>query len=177
VRDLIAADRRASWKAALHLGHDERHGGVPDRVLDTIPEAGEIVRLAFVGSIRVGGLYRDADHLVTPELSRRFDEIARSMPDFHYGRFDVRFASVERFRAGEDFRVIEINGAGSEAISAWDPEVPILKVYSRLLDHQKLMFRIGSLNRQRGMKPARLRDVLRAAVKQAMLINRYPPSI
>lgn len=176
VRDLIAADPRASWKAALHLGRGKRHGGVAGRVLDSIPAKGEVVRLAFVGSIRVGGLYRNADDLVTPALSRRFDEIARSMPDFYYGRFDVRFASVDRLRAGEDFRIIEINGAGSEAISAWDPEVPVPEVYSRLLDHQRLMFRIGALNRRMGWKPARMTDVLRAAAKQTNLIRRYPPS-
>lgn len=79
VRDLISADPRASWKAALHLGRGKRHSGLAERVLDSTPAKGEIVRLAFVGSIRVGGLYRNADELVTPELSRRFDEIARSM--------------------------------------------------------------------------------------------------
>ena len=176
VRDLIIADERASWKADLHLGLEERHGGVSDDVLNAIPADGEIVRLAFIGSIRVGGIYRDADHEITPELSARFDDISRSMPDFYYGRFDVRFASVEKLRAGEDFSIIEVNGAGSEAISAWDPEVPVRKVYARLLEHQRLMFKIGALNRKSGWRSASIRDVLRAARNQTKLINRYPPS-
>ncbi len=176
VRDLILADQRASWKAGLHLGLKEGHGGVSAETLDRIPGTGEIVRLSFIGSIRVGSLYRDADEHITPELTARFDAISRSMPEFHYGRYDVRFASVERLREGKDFRIIEINGAGSESISAWDPEMTLWQTYARLLRHQRLMFEIGARNRARGWKPAGLLAVLRAARRQTRLIGRYPPS-
>jgi hypothetical protein len=88
----------------------------------------------------------------------------------------VRFASVERLREGKDFRIIEINGAGSESISAWDPEMTLWQTYARLLRHQRLMFEIGARNRARGWKPAGLLAVLRAARRQTRLIDRYPPS-
>jgi len=176
VHDLILADQRASWKAGLHLGLQEGHGGVSAETLGHIPETGEIVRLSFIGSIRVGSLYRDADEYITPELTARFDAISRSMPEFHYGRYDVRFASVERLREGKDFRIIEINGAGSEPISAWDPEMMLWQVYARLLRQQRLLFEIGARNRARGWKPAGLLAVLRAARRQTRLIGRYPPS-
>lgn len=176
VRELILKDERASWKAGLHLGRQDAHGGVPPEVLDRVPDAGETVRLSFIGSIRVGGLYRDADAEITPEMSARFDAISRSMPEFHYGRYDVRFESLERLRAGEAFRIIEINGAGSESISAWDPEKSLGEVYGRLLRHQRLLFEIGARNRARGWKPASPAAVLRAARRQTRLIRRYPPS-
>lgn len=176
VRDLILADERASWKARLHLGLGGGHAGVGSAMLGRIPEAGETVRLSFIGSIRVGGLYRDASGDITPDLSARFDAISRSMPEFFYGRFDIRFASMERLRAGEDFRIIEINGAGSESISAWDPQVPVSEVYRRLASHQRMLFEIGARNRARGWKAPGLTAVLRAAWKQRRLIGRYPPS-
>lgn len=176
LRDLILDDQRASWKAGAHLGLDRLHGGLPPAALERVPAAGEVVRLSFIGSIRVGGLYRDASALVTPALSARFDEISRAMPEFHYGRYDIRFASVERLQSGEDFRIIEINGAGSEAISAWDPERTVAEVYGRLLRQQRLLFEIGAENRRRGYRPAGLPAVLRAAWKQSRLVSRYPPS-
>ena len=37
-----------------------------------------------------------------PALERRVDEIARAVPGFFIGRFDVRYSDVERFKAGED---------------------------------------------------------------------------
>ena len=141
-----------------------------------MPQAGEVVRLSFIGSARVGGLYRDAQEHVTPALSARFDAISRSMPEFHYGRYDVRFASIERLRAGEDFRIIEINGAGGESISVWDPEMPLRAVYGKLFEHQRLLFEIGARNRARGWKPAGPVAVLCAAWRQSGLVNRYPPS-
>ena len=176
VRDLILADERASWKSNLHLGLQNEHAGVIPELLERIPAEGEVVRLAFIGSIRVGGLYRNADALITPALEARFDAISRSMPEFHYGRYDIRFASIERLRDGEDFRIIEINGAGSEAISAWDPEAPVRQVYARLIAHQRMLFEIGAANRARGWRPSGLLAILRAAWSQARLVRRYPPS-
>jgi hypothetical protein len=176
VRELILADERAAWKAGLHFGVLKQHGGTPPETLDRIPEAGENVRLSFIGSIRVGGLYRDADACITPELTERFDAISRSMPEFHYGRYDVRFASVDRLLRGKDFRIIEINGAGSELISAWDPEMTPRQVYARLLMQQRLLFEIGACNRARGWTAANPLTVLRAAWRQTRLIRRYPPS-
>jgi membrane protein DedA with SNARE-associated domain len=176
VRDLILADQRAGWKAGAHLGLEGGHGGVPPETLERVPAPGEVVRLAFIGSMRVGGLYRDADDRITPALSARFDAISRSMPDFHYGRFDVRFASVDRLQQGEDFRIIEINGAGSEAIGAWDPEKTVVQVYRHLFAQQRLMFEIGAANRARGWKAPGLVSMIRAARLQNRLVKRYPPS-
>lgn len=176
VRDLILAAERTAWKARLHFGRAKGHAGVSEAELDRVPARGEKVRLSFVGSIRVGGIYRDASQLVTPELSARFDEIARGMREFCYGRFDIRFASADSLARGEAFRIIEVNGAGSEAISAWDPDVPITKVYARLREHQRLMFEIGALNRAGGRKPAGVLAVFRAAWRQTRLIAKYPPS-
>lgn len=176
VRELILADERASWKARLHLGLQGRHEGMAPDALNRVPGAGEVVRLAFIGSIRVGGLYRDASEHITPALEARFDAISRSMREFHYGRYDIRFASVERLREAEDFRIIEINGAGSEAISAWDPETPLLKVYGWLLAHQRMLFEIGARNRARGWTPPGPMAILRAAWRQSRLVDLYPPS-
>ena len=176
VHDLILGDERAAWKAGLHLGLDGSHAGLPAEVLDSVPAAGAVVRLAFIGSIRVGGLYRDAAAHITPALSARFDAISRSMPEFHYGRYDIRFASVAALEAGEDFRIIEINGAGSESISAWDPGTPLRAVYRRLLAHQRMLFEIGAANRARGFHTPGFRAILRAAWKQRRLIRRYPAS-
>ena len=176
VRELIQGDERASWKAGLHLGCHKTHGGVPPETLDRIPGTGDVVRLSFIGSIRVGGLYRSADEHITPALTERFDAIARAMPEFHYGRFDIRFASLERLRQGEHFRIIEINGAGSEPISAWDPEMTLRQVYEKLLIQQRLLFEIGAQNRARGWAPPSPLAMARAAWRQTRLIRRYPPS-
>lgn len=176
LRQLILHDPRAAWKSRYHLGIHPEHLGMGRLELERTPADGELVRLAFIGSIRVGGLYTDAHQLVTPALSERFDTIARSMPEFYYGRFDIRFESIERLQAGEGFSIIEINGAGSEAIHAWDPEAPLRTVYRELFKAQDLMFEIAARNRARGFRPMSLISFLGIALHQHRLVRRYPPS-
>jgi hypothetical protein len=176
LRELVRRDRRARFKSRFHLGAGRWHRGPAVLNPDAVPAAGEKVPLAFIGSIRVGGLYRDACRYVTPELTGRFDAIARSMPEFHYGRFDLRFRSLDSLRAGEDFLVFEVNGAGAEMIHAWDPEKPLREVYRTLLSAQDLLFEIGARNRARGFAPAGPREFLRLAARQHRLITRYPAS-
>lgn len=166
---LIRAHPRLARKAPMLLAEHRAR-------LSEIPAAGETVRLALVGSNRVGGLYVDASRRITPELTARFDAIAAALPEFHYGRFDVRFADVETFAAGEDFAIIEINGAGAEAIEVWDPEWRLGDVYRRLFRQQSLMFSIAAANRARGFAPMRARDLVRLQRRQYRLNSAYPPS-
>lgn len=174
--DLIRTDARAAWKAHLHLGRDRTHCGLTEQQLARVPERGEVIQIAFIGNQRAGGHYRDASHLVTPALEQRFDAIARGMPEFHYGRFDLRFASSEALRRGEDFSIVEVNGIGGEAIDVWDPRVPIREVYRRLLQHQRLLFAIGDSNRTRGYQPMPVGAFVAALHRQTQLIRLYPPS-
>jgi len=167
--ELIAANPRAAWKAGLHREAQK------DR-LNTVPAAGEVVRLSIVGSSRVGGLYKDGRPFATPELARRFDAIADAMPHFHFGRFDVRFASIERLQAGEDFQIVEVNGAGAEAIHVWDPDVPLGAVYADLFEQQALMFEVGASNRARGFRPLSLRELVGYQRRQQKLLGVYPAS-
>ncbi|WP_284274182.1 VTT domain-containing protein [Mesorhizobium huakuii] len=176
VRELVDKEPRANWKAQLHLGMRSQHRGFASEQLDQVPAAGEIFRLAFIGSNRVGGLYRDASAYITPELERCFDTISRAMPEFYIGRYDIRFASIDRLQQGQDFAIIEINGAGAEAIHVWDPNMGLGEVYRTLFTYQETLFQISAKNRDRGFTPASMSQLLRAIRKQNALIRRYPPS-
>lgn len=176
LQQLIQNNPRTGFKSEYYLGKNPDHLGLTKEKLEQVPPEGEMVRLAFIGSIRIGGLYRDARDLITPELNRRFDEIARSIPEFYYGRFDVRFKSTELLKAAEDFSIIEVNGAGSEPIHAWDPEVSFFNLYRELFKTQSLLFRIAAQNRKRGFKPDGIVKFLNAAQKQHKLIKKYPPA-
>jgi hypothetical protein len=176
VKELIKANPRSKLKEDYYSGANYSHQGIDKQLLEHTPEDGEMVRLAFIGSMRVGGLYRNASNLITPELSARFDEIAKSIPEFYYGRFDVRFESTELLKSGEGFSIIEVNGAGSEAIHAWDPEVPMLKLYKELFRSQSLLFKIADINRSRGFKPESIATFFGAALHQNRLIKKYPPA-
>jgi hypothetical protein len=144
--------------------------------LDSVPAAGQIVRLATIGSTRVGGLYRDGAALITDALTFAIDKIAREMPEFHFGRFDVRFNSARDVQAGHGFSIMEVNGAGSEAIHAWDPGIGLVAGLRMVFAKQRLLFEIGAANRKRGARPIGLRELIRLNSGQNRLIDLYPPS-
>ena len=73
----------------------------------------------------------------------------------------MRFGSVQALARGEGFRVIEINGVGSEATHVWDPATPLLEAWRAQFFHYGAAFRIAAANRARGHNPARLRALWR----------------
>ena len=141
-----------------------------------VPVMGEVVRLATIGSTRVGGLYQDGRAHITPELTRAIDAIAQDMPAFYFGRFDVRFNSLHDLSAGRAFSIMEINGAGSEAIQAWDPGVGVLAGFRMIFKKQRILFAIANAMRCRGFKPLGVLGLARLNRRQNSLISRYPPS-
>lgn len=149
VRELVTGDARAQWKSALHLGVDPTHRGIDPADIDRVPERGEVVRIALIGNQRAGALYRDGHRHITAVLEARVDAIACSMTEFHYGRFDLRFDTIEGLMRAEEFSIVEINGIGGEAIDCWDPHLPVRECYRRLVEQQRLLFLIGKRNRAR----------------------------
>lgn len=142
----------------------------------SVPTAGQCVRLSTIGSSRVGGLYLDGGNLITPALTAAIDAVARDMGEFHFGRFDVRFSSVSALQRGEGFTIMEVNGAGSEAIQAWDPSIGLCKGLRIIFAKQRLLFEIGAANRRRGVRPIGLVALARLYVLQNRLLDAYPPS-
>jgi hypothetical protein len=168
VAQLIAADPRAS-----RLGRD----GASEPCCDPsrVPAAGEVVRIATVGSTRVGGMYEDGSHAITPRLVAAIEAIARDMRDFHVGRFDVKYDDATALAGGE-FRIIEVNGAGSEAVHAWDPSLTLRQAYAIVFGKQRLLFALADAMRRRGHAPCGWLPLARHHLRQQSLIARYPPS-
>ncbi len=169
IAQLMATDPRAqrSRQSARHQ---------PSYNPSRIPRAGEVVRLATIGSTRVGGLYRDGQSLITPQLTRAIDAIARDMPAFYFGRFDVRFESLQDLAAGCGFSIMEINGAGSEAIQAWDPDTDMVAGFRMIFKKQRILFAIGHAMRRKGFKPLGVLALALLNRRQNQLVERYPPS-
>jgi membrane protein DedA with SNARE-associated domain len=154
IAQLVVSHPRYRLQAAVFLG---RHHDVRERVL----AEGERFRLAFAGNHAQGTLFRDGRQLLTPALERRIDEIARRIPGFFIGRFDVRYSSVEGFKAGGDLAIVELNGATAESTNIYDPDGSLLDAYRTLFRQWALVFAIGAANRRRGATATPARRFLR----------------
>ncbi len=167
LRELILADPRAGKVPHLYLTrHVER--------LNRVVPAGESVRLSFSGSHSKGCIFRDGTHLITEAMRERFDAIAKSIPEFYFGRFDVRFPSFEGFQSGENFVILEINGAGAEMTHVWDRQTPLFAAWRDLLRQFGLLFQVGRLNRDRGHRGQALSDFWRQYRREKTLTAIYP---
>ncbi|GAA4489012.1 ATP-grasp domain-containing protein [Gluconacetobacter asukensis] len=148
---------------------------LPANRLDHVPASGERVVLGTVASLRVGGRYENAMRLNTPDLEQKVNAIAHSMNGFHFGRLDVRFSSEDALRRGE-FQIIEVNGAGSEAIEFWDPTLSLWAAYRGVFAKQKTLLALAAEMRAAGHIPIGITPLFRAWLRQLRLIRRYPPS-
>ncbi len=167
LRALILADERARLVPHLYL---ER---LKDR-LDHIPPQGEAIQLVFVGNHCKGSIFQDGGNLVTPAMTAAIGRLADALPEFHFGRIDVRFASIADLRRGTGFRVIEINGVGSEATHIWDPATKLLDAWRTQFFHYGAAFRIGAANRRRGFSSSGVRAMYRDWMNQRRLMANYP---
>lgn len=176
---VVVGDGRSTLRALILA--DERAGRVPhlylDRLadrLDEVPVQGEPVQLVFVGNHCKGSIFSDGAGLTTAALTDAVERLARSMPDFFFGRIDVRFASTALLRRGRGFQVIEVNGVGSEATHIWDPRTKLLDAWRTQFFHYGAAFRIAAANRRRGFKPSGLRLMYRDWKNQRRLMAAYP---
>jgi hypothetical protein len=57
--------------------------------------------------------------LETKELKKIIDKISSKIPDFYFGRYDIRFTDYEKLKKGTGFKIIELGGYDS-ADTRWD---------------------------------------------------------
>ena len=149
LRQLILADPRSRQHRKTFF---RRHAAVLD---EPIP-AGQPFALVFAGNHCQGTIFRNGAGIETPALAARIDELARSIPGFYFGRFDLRFRCLESFQRGEEFQIVEINGASAEATHIWDPETRLRDAYRTLFQQHSILYRIGAMNRALGHRPLTL---------------------
>jgi len=142
--------------------------------LDEVVPAGERVPLVFSGNHCQGAEFADGTDLVTAAVEARFHDIAASMREFWFGRFDVRFRDPSRFLAGDGFRIVEINGAGAEATHIWDPAMSLERARATLREQYRILFELGAANRRRGFRSVAPVRFLRDVVSYRRASRRYP---
>jgi hypothetical protein len=166
LRRLIESDARAS--RLMHL-YRQRLGAR----LDEVPAEGETVPLVHTGNHCKGAIFRNGQRYVTAAMEAAFAAICDEIPEFYFGRFDVRFHALGDLQAGRGFTIIEVNGAGSEATHIWDRQTTLLEAYRGLFMQVRLAFEIGAVNRRRGMKPLSGIELLRRYIAERRLMETY----
>jgi membrane protein DedA with SNARE-associated domain len=142
---LILEDERAVCSADRFLAR------FADR-LDEVPDEGERIPLVEVGTHSRGALFLDGWRHWTPALEADLDELSRSLPGFHFGRYDVRLTAT-------GLKVLELNGLTAEATHVYDPKYRVFDAWRTMFGQWRLAFEIAAANRRLGARPASWREL------------------
>lgn len=167
IHELVMADPRTRLVPHLYLPRLQSR-------LHEVPGPGMPIRLVFAGNHCKGSLFANGASDVTPALNATIHQIMVDIPDFHFGRIDVRYQSVANLRRGKGFRIIEINGVGSEATHIWDPSTRLRDAYRIQFDHYRQAFEIGAAQRAAGVRSSGLFQMMKDWRMQRRLMASYP---
>ena len=167
LEELIALDDRASLIAKTYL---DRFPHIRNEVL---PEK-QALRLVEAGNHCQGCIFRDGRHLLSEDLRERIDQISRALPGFFIGRYDIRYSNEDDLKRGENFKVIELNGAASEATNIYDERNSLLSAYRTLYRQWELVYAIGRANHDLGHKAPGLWDVWKDWSSYRSMSAAYP---
>ena len=120
---------------------------------DKILPKGQELTLEPIGNHRRGTAFNDGTHLITDQLIEATERMAQSLPNFHYGRFDVRAESEEAFRMGKTMSVMEVNGANAEPAHIYQEGTPLIKGLITLVQYWNTLFSIAMENKKNHALP------------------------
>jgi hypothetical protein len=151
VKGLMMKNKRA----ILQINNLEKIQGV--ELEDVLPKGEERV-LAPYGNHARGAKFLDDSDWITTDLTATVDALCHKIPDFYFGRLDIRFNSWEELVNGQNFSVIEVNGAGSEPTHMYDPRHSIFFAWKEIIRHWFILWRISRLNHKRGYRYLTLKE-------------------
>lgn len=112
--------------------------------------AGQKLELVSIGNHCKGTKFLNGNDWIDDELHQAMDQVAREIPGFYFGRFDLRCSSMEDLRQLRNFKIMELNGAGAEPGHIYQPGYPLLKAYQSIYHHIRVLSRISYLNKKNG---------------------------
>jgi hypothetical protein len=117
--------------------------------LDVILEEGISQIVVPYGNHSRGALFIDLSERINGSLTNVIDAVCKQIPGFYYGRLDIKFKSWEALNKGNEFSIIELNGAGSEPTHIYDPGHSLFFAWKEVCRHWDLLYRISRLNAKR----------------------------
>jgi hypothetical protein len=116
------------------------------KTLQSVLAVGVHEVLAPYGNHSRGAKFTDLTFMINDKLIDAIDTICKRVPEFYYGRLDIKYNSWDELVEGKNFSVIELNGAGSEPTHIYDPKHSLFFIWKEVIRHWHLLFKISKLN-------------------------------
>ncbi len=130
-------------------------------ILPQVPPKGQEMLIEGIGNHCRGTIFYDDGHEIDQDLNRSINNIANNIPEFYFGRFDLKTKSYDDLKDGKNFSILELNGAGSEPGHIYDPKFTLMKAYKDVFWHLRMLSKVSSENRRKGIPYTSFRDGIR----------------
>ena len=118
--------------------------------LNTVLEKDELKNLVPYGNHARGAKFIDVSYWADEIFTKNFDQVCKQIPEFYFGRLDVMYSNFEDLKAGKNFSIVELNGAGSEPTHIYDPGHSLFFAWKEIARHFKLLCAISIQNHKKG---------------------------
>lgn len=135
-------------RAKLQIPRLLEIGKIP---LDQVLKNGEVLELEPIGNHCRGTLFLDGNHLIDDDLTAIFDKISLRSNGLYYGRFDIKYNSLEELKAGENFKIMEMNGVASEPAHIYQPGYSLFRAYKDFFRHWRIIYDISEVQKAKGI--------------------------
>jgi len=98
------------------------------------------------GNHNRGTAFLDGKEYITNKLEFTFDNILNKIPEFYFGRLDIRYNTFEELEQGVNFSIIELNGAKSEPTHIYDTKHSFWYGQAEIFKYQIIMHEIVKRN-------------------------------
>jgi hypothetical protein len=140
LKELILKDKRALLYLPLLTELHQQNFGL-------VLKNGEEFILNIIGNHSKGTQFINGDYLINQALETAIDSIMQQIPDFFYGRLDIKYNSFDELKRLQNFKIIELNGIISEPTHIYDPsKTTYMKALKEIRNHWKLIYKIATFN-------------------------------
>jgi len=106
-----------------------------------------------IGNHSRGTKFLDGRNLYNVHIQQATERLCMHLPNYHYGRIDLRCPTLEDFISGNHYKVLEINGVNAEPAHIYQPGFSIWKAWATLFKHWNKLYTLSISQKQRGYTP------------------------
>jgi uncharacterized protein with NRDE domain len=110
-----------------------------------LPKGEENILVPYGNHCR-GAKFIDMSFMISEKLTSTIDKVCKQVPEFYFGRLDIKFHTWEELENAEKFSIIELNGAASEPTHMYDPKHSIFFAWKEIKRHWDLLYKISKAN-------------------------------
>lgn len=148
----------------------------PSKFDQVIPK-NETLMLEPIGNHSRGTEFIDGSHLNYEAFTDLIKMILNDHPGLNYGRFDIKYETIELLKKAQNFKVIELNGSASEPTNIYDRKYSIIEKYRIFFQHFQIMYQISCAQSLLDHKPLSFWAVLKLISSYRRYIGRIDKNV